>query len=216
MVKVIPTFSQMLLGFGADLPLITKLMIGASKFLQEFLLLIVGAGVGLFFGFKWYTSTDAGEYQWDFIKLKLPVAKDILRTTAMARFGLIMKTLLNSGVGIVETLGIAKLTIGNRVYENVISNAQDRIVEGVAIHKSLESDYIPVLARNMIAIGEESASLNQMLTSVSDYYLGELDEKLEALSASIEPILTVIIGVFVAGFVASIFLPMFAMFTAVG
>ena len=188
----------------------------AANFLQQFLLLIVGTIAGLFFAFKRYISTDVGEYQWDFLKLKLPVAKDILRTTAMARFGLIMKTLLNSGVGIVDTLGIAKRTIGNRVYENVIANAQDRIVEGVPIHKSLESDYIPILARNMIAIGEESASLNQMLSSVSDYYLGELEEKLESLSAAIEPILTVVIGVFVAGFVASIFLPMFQMFNAVG
>ena len=130
----------------------------------------------------------------------------------MSRFSLILKTLVSSGTQIVDALEIAKNTIGNKVYEGVIGDARQKIIQGQPIHTALESDYIPSVAINMIAIGEETGSLDTMLGSIADYYLAELEERLDGLTAAIEPLVTIVIGVFVAGFVASIFLPMFKMY----
>jgi type IV pilus assembly protein PilC len=134
----------------------------------------------------------------------------------MARFSLIMKTLLASGVQIVDALDIAKRTVGNLVYEQEIGRAKDLIVGGVPISKALESEYIPDITNNMIAIGEETGSVTTMLGTVSDYYMVELKDKLDALSAAIEPLVTVVLGIFISLFVMSIFVPMFKMISLVG
>jgi type IV pilus assembly protein PilC len=134
----------------------------------------------------------------------------------MARFSLIMKTLLASGVQIVDALDIAKRTVGNLVYEKEIGRAKDLIVGGVPISKALESEYIPDITNNMIAIGEETGSVTTMLGTVSDYYMVELKDKLDALSAAIEPLVTVVLGIFISLFVMSIFVPMFKMISLVG
>ena len=134
----------------------------------------------------------------------------------MARFSLIMKTLLASGVQIVDALDIAKRTVGNLVYEQEIGRAKDLIVGGVPISKALEREYIPDITNNMIAIGEETGSVTTMLGTVSDYYMVELKDKLDALSAAIEPLVTVVLGIFISLFVMSIFVPMFKMISLVG
>ena len=150
------------------------------------------------------------------MKLKLPIVKEVLITSSMARFALIMKTLLASGVQIVEALDIAKRTVGNLVYEQEIGRAKDLIMGGVPINKALESEYIPDITNNMIAIGEETGSVTTMLGTVSDYYMVELKDKLDALSAAIEPLITVVLGIFISLFVMSIFVPMFKMISLVG
>ena len=127
-----------------------------------------------------------------------------------------MKTLLASGVQIVDALDIAKRTVGNLVYEQEIGRAKDLIVGGVPISKALESEYIPDITNNMIAIGEETGSVTTMLGTVSDYYMVELKDKLDALSAAIEPLVTVVLGIFISLFVMSIFVPMFKMISLVG
>ena len=127
-----------------------------------------------------------------------------------------MKTLLASGVQIVDALDIAKRTVGNLVYEQEIGRAKDLIVGGVPISKALESEYIPDITNNMIAIGEETGSVTTMLGTVSDYYMVELKDKLDALSDHIEPLVTVVLGIFISLFVMSIFVPMFKMISLVG
>ena len=119
---------------------------------------------------------------------------------------------MSSGTQIVDALEIAKNTIGNKVYEQVIGDAREKIIQGQTISTALENEYIPSVAINMISIGEETGSLDTMLGSIADYYLSELEERLDGLTAAIEPIVTIVIGIFVAGFVASIFLPMFKMY----
>jgi len=201
---------------GADLPITTKALIAMSGFLQEYGMITILSTAGTFFLVRTYIKTPGGAFQWDKLKLNLPVVKTVIRSGGMARFSLTLNTLVGSGVQIVDAFEITRKTIGNLVFEQVISEAREKIIEGSSVHEALEHELIPSVARNMIAIGEESGSLNPMLTNISEYYLAELDEKLEGLSAAIEPILTVVIGGFVAGFVASIFLPMFGLYNAVG
>ncbi|MDP6836082.1 MAG: type II secretion system F family protein [Candidatus Marinimicrobia bacterium] len=211
-VKVIPTFAGMIQARGGELPLLTKALLGFSSLLQSSGLLILGVVAAIIVGLRFFLKTAYGELMWDGIKLKLPVAKTVLEVSAMARFSLILKTLTSSGVAITDAMEIAKDTIDNKVYANTIAAARDKIMEGHSIHEALKTDYIPDVMINMIAIGEESGALHEMLASLGDFYSAELEEKLEDLTAAIEPIATLAIGIFVAGFVASIFLPMFQMY----
>jgi type IV pilus assembly protein PilC len=213
--KVIPVFTQMFTSMGAELPITTRALIFMSGFLQDYGLILFLSIAGTIFLFRTYIKTDKGAFQWDTLKLHIPIVKTLIRSGGMARFTLTLNTLVGSGIQIVDAFDITRKTIGNLVYEKVISEAREKIIQGSAIHASLENDLIPDVARNMIAIGEEAGSLNPMLTNISEFYLAELDEKLEGLAATIEPVLTVVIGVFVAGFVASIFLPMFSLYNAV-
>ena len=211
--KIIPTFANMITARGGELPFLTKMLMGISDVMQSYGLLIAGGLIGAFLGIKYYIKTEKGAYQWDHLKLKLPIVKNVLVVLAMSRFSMILKTLVNSGVPITDALEIAKDTIGNRVYANIINTARDKIIEGQPIHVALKHDYIPDVIVNMVQVGEESGALNEMLTSVGVYYSAELDEKLDGLTSAIEPVTTLLIGIFVAGFVAAIFLPMFQMYS---
>ena len=121
-----------------------------------------------------------------------------------------------SGVVIVDAMEIAKKTIGNLVYERELSEAKQKIIGGVSISKALESEFIPDITCNMIAIGEETGSITTMLETVSNYFLVELNEKLEGLTSAIEPIVTIVLGGFIGMFVGTIFVPMFKMISLVG
>ena len=216
MTQVIPAFSGIFAASGAELPTLTRLLMATSGFLSDYALILIVVFAGVVFGIKSYVRTPVGAFQWDTLKLKLPIVKGVLITSSMARFSLIMKTLLASGVQIVDALDIAKRTVGNLVYEKEIGRAKDLIVGGVSISKALESKYIPDITNNMIAIGEETGSVTTMLGTVSDYYMVELKDKLDALSAAIEPLVTVVLGIFISLFVMSIFVPMFKMISLVG
>ena len=216
MTKIIPSFSKIFTQYGGELPTLTKVLIAASNFLSSYALVLIAGVMAIVFGFKAYIKTTGGAFQWDALKLKIPIVKGILVTSSMARFSLIMKTLLTSGLPIVDAMDIAKRTIGNLVYEKDIGEAREKIIEGVSISKALESERIPDITNNMIAIGEESGSLTTMLGTVSAYFMTELEEKLEALSAAIEPLITIVLGPFIGVFVGTIFVPMFKMIALVG
>ena len=209
--KIVPSFAGLFSGFGGELPALTLLLMSFSDFLVKYGMYLIGGLAASIYGIKAYIKTPSGAYQWDALKLKIPIMKGIIVTSSMARFSLIMKTLVVSGVQIIDALEIAKNTIGNLVYEKEIGEARQKIIGGVSISKALESEHIPDITVNMIAIGEESGSLTAMLGTVSDFFMSELKEKLETLTATMEPIITLVLGIFVAFFVATIFVPMFKM-----
>ena len=209
--KIVPSFAQLFRGFGGELPFLTVLLLAVSGFLVKYGMYLIGGLAASIYGIKALLKTPGGAYLWDALKLKIPIVKGIIVTSSMARFSLIMKTLITSGVQIVDALEIAKNTIGNLVYEKEIGEAKQKIIGGISISKALETEHIPDITSNMIAIGEESGSITAMLGTVSDYYMSELKEKLETLTATMEPIITLVLGIFVAFFVATIFVPMFKM-----
>ena len=216
MVKILPAFSKMFASFGGELPALTKGLMAFSNFLTAYGLIMAVIFGAIVFGIKTYIKTPAGAFQWDMLKLKAPIVSPVIITSSMARFALIMKTLLMSGVVIVDAMEIAKKTIGNLVYERELGEAKQKIVGGVSISKALESEFIPDITNNMIAIGEETGSITTMLETISNYFLVELNEKLEGLTASIEPLITILLGGFIGVFVAAIFVPMFKMISLVG
>jgi type II secretory pathway component PulF len=211
-VSIVPKFADVLTSQNLELPLPTKMILGLSSILLDYGLVSLGIITVLFVVLTLVLRTPAGAYARDQFIINLPIIGDIVRTSIMARFSMMMKTLIGNGVKIIETLAVAKDTVDNLVYQRIIGKGREKIVAGQSIHQALNHKYMPDVAINMIAVGERSGTLLEMLECTSDYFKDELDEKLENLSSAIEPIVTLVVGGFVALFVASIFGPIFKIY----
>ena len=216
LIFIIPTFARMFTGFGADLPLPTKIVMGLSSFLRSFwwalLLLIVGTIVGI----QRYYQTERGHLHIDRLLLKVPVIGDVIRKGAVARFTRTLGTLISSGVPILTGLEITARTSGNRVIQEAIMAARASIREGETIAAPLRtSNVFPPMVVQMIAVGEETGALDDMLTRIADFYDDEVDTAVDALTSLIEPIMIVFMGGVVGGMVVAMYLPMFKLINVV-
>ncbi|MEK7349053.1 MAG: type II secretion system F family protein [Candidatus Eisenbacteria bacterium] len=216
LIFIIPTFARMFTGFGAELPLPTKIVMGLSSFLRSYwwalLLGIVGTGVGI----QRYYLTERGHLEIDRLLLKIPVLGDVLRKGAVARFTRTLGTLISSGVPILTGLEITARTAGNRVIQEAIMAARASIREGETIAAPLrESKVFPPMVVQMISVGEETGALDDMLTRIADFYDSEVDTAVDALTSLIEPIMIVFMGGIVGGMVVAMYLPMFKLINVV-
>jgi type IV pilus assembly protein PilC len=167
--------------------------------------------------FKKYYSTDKGRVTVDALMLKLPVMGILLRKVAVAKFTRTMGTMLSSGVAILEALDIVARTSGNRVVENAIYSVRSGISEGRTMADPLQvSGVFPSMVCQMIAVGESTGALDAMLEKIADFYDEEVDQAVENLTAMIEPMMIVFLGVVVGGLIVSMYLPIFKMAGAVG
>lgn len=212
---IVPQFASILTQLGAKLPGITLFLMAASDFLQHraWILLIVAAIV-----YGVYTvvySRPDGRRLIDGIKLKLPVFGTLIRRSAIASFARTFGLLLASGVNIIESLDITKGTADNAIVEDSLENSKNAVMGGDQMSNSLAvSPVFPPMVVSMIAIGEETGALDDMLNKIADYYDREVEEAIESLTASIEPIMIVFLGGIVGTIVAGMFLPMFAIIGA--
>ncbi len=208
--KVIPTFATLFAGLGAQLPLPTRIVVMASNFVAAYMpLLIVSIFVGVFAGKKYY-RTDNGERVIDSILLKLPVFGLLFRKIAVARFCRTFGTLVSSGVPILEALNITAETAGNRVVKDAIMLTRKSIEAGKSLAKPLaSSNAFPSMVTQMIAVGEETGALDTMLSKIADFYEEQVDIAVESLTALLEPVMIVFLGVVIGGIVVSMYLPMF-------
>jgi type IV pilus assembly protein PilC len=216
LIFIIPTFAKMFTGFGAELPLPTKIVMGLSSFLRSYwwvmLLGIAGTGVGL----QRYYRTERGHVAIDRFLLKIPVLGDVIRKGAVARFTRTLGTLISSGVPILTGLEITARTSGNRVIQEAIMAARASIREGETISAPLKvSNVFPPMVVQMISVGEETGALDDMLTRIADFYDDEVDTAVEALTSLIEPIMIVFMGSVVGGMVIAMYLPMFKLINVV-
>ncbi len=216
LIFIIPTFARMFTGFGAELPLPTKIVMGLSSFLRSYwwalLLGIVGTGVGI----QRYYGTERGHLEIDRLLLKIPVLGDVLRKGAVARFTRTLGTLISSGVPILTGLEITARTAGNRVIQEAIMAARASIREGETIAAPLrESKVFPPMVVSMISVGEETGALDDMLTRIADFYDSEVDTAVDALTSMIEPLMIVFMGGIVGGMVVAMYLPMFKLINVV-
>lgn len=213
---VVPTFAQMFVDMGGSLPLPTKIVMGISEFLQHYILLIVLAAVGAFFALSSYYKTDNGRYNIDNIKLKAPIFGDLERKSSIARFSQTLSTLLNSGVTILDALNITAKTAGNKVLEKGIFRTLEKITGGLNIADPLkETGVFPPMVIHMIAVGEKTGDLAEMLKKISEFYEEEVNAAVEALTSVIEPIMIVVMGAVIGGILIAMYLPMFDMMNAV-
>ena len=214
---VIPVFAKMFSDFGGTLPAPTRIVMGLSKFLQHYWWALVLGITGAVFAFKRYRASAAGRLRTDKLSLRLPILGDVLRKSAVARFTRTLGTLVGAGVPILQGLEITSKTAGNVVIQNAIVQTQKSISQGDTIAEPLrQSGVFPPMVVQMIGIGEQTGALDEMLNKIADFYDDEVDTAVDALTASIEPIMIVVMGVMVGGMLVAMYLPMFKMANVVG
>jgi type IV pilus assembly protein PilC len=216
LIFVIPTFQAMFASVNLELPLPTRIVIGASQLLINYWWVII-AVIGLaIFGIRRYYATDDGKKRIDQMLLNAPVLGDMLRKSAVSRFTRTLGTLISSGVSILDGLEITAKTAGNRVIHDAVMASRASIAGGETIAAPLEkSKVFPPMVISMIAVGEQTGGLDEMLSKIADFYDDEVDVAVSALLSLMEPIMIVVLGVIVGGMVVAMYLPIFDMVNAV-
>ena len=216
LIFVIPVFQSMFASVGLALPLPTRIVIGLSQFLKGYWYIVLGAGIGGFFGLKKYYATPNGQLVIDRLLLKAPVLGDVLRKSAVSRFTRTLGTLISSGVSILDGLEITSKTAGNRVISDAIMASRSSIAGGDTISAPLaKSGVFPPMVISMIAVGEQTGGLDEMLSKIADFYDEEVDAAVSGLLSLLEPVMIVFLGVVVGGMVVAMYLPIFDMINAV-
>jgi len=216
LIFVIPVFENMFASVNMALPLPTRIVIGLSAFLKGYWWAI---GVGMYAAVmmvKKYYATADGKLRIDTVLLRVPVLGDLLRKSAVSRFTRTLGTLISSGVSILDGLEITAKTAGNRVIHDAIMESRASIAGGDTISAPLEkSQVFPPMVISMIAVGEQTGGLDEMLTKIADFYDTEVDTAVSALLSLMEPVMIVFLGVVVGGMVVAMYLPIFDMVNAV-
>jgi type IV pilus assembly protein PilC len=210
LIFVIPTFADLYQGFGAQLPGLTRMIIGISNFVKKNILLILGITILIVAVIMGWYKTPSGKEVLDRIILRIPIIGPLVHKNALARFSRTLSTLLNSGVDLMEAMEITARTTGNKVVQHGIMRARNSIREGSTISRPLEQSRIfPPLVVQMVAIGEQSGNLDEMLAKVADFYDKEVDAAVEALTTALEPLIMVLLGGIVGTMVIAMYLPIF-------
>lgn len=210
MVKVVPVFGEIYSGFGAKLPTPTQYLINVSNFMKSYILFFVVGGVLAVWGWFWFIKTPKGREFWDARRIKLPVFGGIAHKICLARFTRTLASLIRSGVPILEVLQIVSQTVGNVVMEKAIRTAAGDIERGQSISSALgKHPVFPSMVIRMITAGEQTGKIDNMLERISDFLDEEIETVLSGLTAMIEPILIVFLGVVIGTMVICMFLPIF-------
>jgi type IV pilus assembly protein PilC len=216
LVKVIPVFEKMFNDFGGELPGPTKVVIQVSNFMQSYIVYGIVGAIALSFALRWIYTTARGRLFFDTLFLKLPIFGSLLRKVAVARFSRTLSTMLSSGVPILDALEIVGRTAGHVVIENAIMKTKSSISEGKTIAEPLaDSKVFPSMVVQMIAVGEQTGAIDSMLSKIADFYDGEVDVAVEALTSLLEPIMMVGLGGTVGSLLIAMYLPIFKIAEAV-
>ena len=208
MVAVIPKISKIFEDQKARLPLPTRVLMGVSYALGHYWWLMLILIVGALFWVRWYIKTDRGQARWDRMLLTMPIAGSILRMLAISRFAKTLATLLSSGVPLLSALAIVRSIVGNSILARAIDSARESIKEGESIAVPLKrSGEFPPVVIHMIAVGERSGQLEEMLNSVADSFQEQAETRISALTTLLEPLMIVFMGGAVGFIVFSILLP---------
>ncbi|MGP9766335.1 type II secretion system F family protein [Halomonas sp. AOP13-D3-9] len=211
LIKVVPEFESMFQSFGAELPALTQMTVNLSELAQRYWLVALGAVVTAVLLVKISIQrSPIIAYRMHALLLRLPVIGDIMHKSAIARFSRTLATTFASGVPLVEGLDTAAGATGNKVYERAVVQTRQDVATGQQLHFAMRmTNRFPPLAIQMVSIGEEAGSLDAMLNRVADYYEEEVDNKVDALTSLMEPVIIVVLGVLVGGVVVSMYLPIF-------
>jgi type IV pilus assembly protein PilC len=208
--KVIPVFRTLFEGFNVELPLLTRVVIGASAFVESYAVLIAAFIALLAFAVQRFYKTEKGKHVIDAVLLRAPVLGDILRKVSVARFTRTLATLQSSGVPILEGLDITAKTSGNSVLRDVVLQVRKHIEEGKNMSDPMrESRFFPPMVTQMVSVGESTGELDTMLVKVADYYEEEVDVVVANLLTILEPMLLVVLGIIVGGIVIAMYMPLF-------
>ena len=207
---VVPTFTQMFADMGGTLPLPTRIVMQISDFLIQYYYVIILSAGAIGTAFYYYNKSPEGKMKIDSLKLKLPVFGDLERKSSISRFSQTLSTLLTSGVTILDALSITAKTAGNKVLEKGIFKTLERISGGQTIAEPLkETGVFPPMVIHMIAVGEKTGDLAEMLKKVADFYQEEVDAAIDALTSIIDPVMILGVGLIIGGTLIAMYLPMF-------
>ena len=213
LIYVIPEFENLFQGFGADLPAFTRFVIDISNFVRDSGWLIVIVGVIGFVGFMHMKKRSrALRHFLDRVILKVPIIGPILNKSAIARYARTLSTTFAAGVPLVEALDSVAGATGNIVYETAVLRMRDEVATGQRLQRAMENtELFPNMVNQMVAVGEESGSLDAMTAKVADFYEEEVDNAVDSMSSLLEPLIMAILGVLVGGLVIAMYLPIFKM-----
>lgn len=207
---VVPTFEQIFKNAGAELPLITRMLIGFSRFLRKNILFVLLFIILIIGGIRFYISTEKGKFSFDKLKFHMPILGKLQTKSLAANFARTMSTLISSGVSITEALNITAQVLDNVYAKSVMRKIELEVREGKGLYAPVrDSKMFPLMLENMIMLGEESGTLEHMLNQTADFFEEEVDESTKRLTTLLEPLIIIILAVFVAFIVFGIALPMF-------
>jgi type IV pilus assembly protein PilC len=211
LIFVIPQFESLFEGFGADLPAFTQFVINMSRWMQDngwILFLVLVATVA---GFTYFYKRSRPLSQFiDKLSLQIPVVGPILKKAAIARYARTLATMFGAGVPLVEAMKSVAGATGNIVYQDAVLKMRDEIATGMRMQRAMENTGLfPNMVVQMIAVGEESGSLDEMAGKVADFYEADVDAAVDSLSSLLEPLIMVILGVLIGGLVIAMYLPIF-------
>jgi type IV pilus assembly protein PilC len=209
---VIPTFASLFEGLGAELPLLTRLVIGSSHFIARFAFLIIILVAIIMYSIKKWYETPAGRRFIDQLLLKIPIIGVLLQKIAIARFTKTLSTLISSGIPILEGLDITSRAAGNVIYEETIKKIQKEVEAGKNMTTPMEdSGKFPTMVIQMVNVGEQTGELDSMMDRVATFYEDEVDRSVANLMSLLEPLLLVFLGCTIGTIVVSMYLPMFTL-----
>lgn len=207
---LVPIFGDIYKDFGSNLPGPTQMLVHVSNFIRGNALVVIGAVAGLVFLFKKLKNTEKGAYLWDNFCLHFPMLGELAKKIALARFSSTFAQLIHSGVPILEALDIVSFATGNRVIQRIISNAKVTVESGELLSAELvKHPVMPRMLVHMLSAGEKTGKMDDMLQKVGEFYDDEVQTALNGLTAIIEPLLMVFLGIVVGSIVVCIFMPIF-------
>ncbi|MCM8809652.1 MAG: type II secretion system F family protein [Candidatus Omnitrophica bacterium] len=210
LIKVVPSFQSIFEGLGGKLPAPTQFLINLSNMFKRYFLVVIVAIGFLLSAIRFYLRTERGKTQFDTLLLKLPVFGKLIKKIVVSRFTRTLSTLIKSGISILQALEIVGKTSGNKVIEKTIDNVKQNIKEGQSIAEPLaQTKIFPPMVTKMISIGEQTGSLEEMLTKISDFYDAEVEAAVSGLTSLIEPIIMIFLGVIIGGIAICLLLPIF-------
>jgi type IV pilus assembly protein PilC len=214
---VIPMFQDLYTELGGTLPVPTRILLNISKLARTFWWMFgLGGVVGIFLFRRWI-GTPSGRAQWDAIKLKAPVFGALVRKTALARFSRTLSALVRSGVPILESLDIVAETSGNAVVADAVRDTQGAVKRGEPLARKLEDHAVfPAMVVQMMAVGEETGALDEMLGKIAEFYDQEVEATTESLTALIEPLMIAFLGAVVGAMIIALYMPIFKVFDLIG
>lgn len=216
LVGVIPQFSQMFDDLGSELPAATQMLVNLSNFLQHKWYILVIIVAAIVFGLKAFGKTEPGSLMYAKIGIKFPLFGNLTIKSAAATFSRTMATLMASGISLIDAVEQVAKMINNRIIREALLDAKTQIAKGVPLSKPLrDCGIFPPMLPQMTKIGEETGNIEDMMDKVADYYEMEVNDATDALTAVMEPLIIVIMGVVVGGIVMAIYSPMLSMYDAV-
>lgn len=216
MLFVTPVFEKMFKDFGSALPGPTQVVVDLSKFFQHYILHMIGGIIAFVVAFRAFYQNKRGREIFDSTILKSPIIGDLIRKIAVARFTRTLGTMISSGVPILDALEVTAKTAGNRTVEKAIRFTRTQISEGKTITQPLaETGVFPSMVVQMIGVGEATGAMDTMLSKIADFYDDEVDAAVGALTSMIEPLMMVVLGGVVGGFLIAMYLPIFSIAGAI-